>query len=265
MPNLFAQPLNYLLLVFVLFSASCSKNEPPETSKFSIEDNTNLGVVIQHEISNNSDISILSPKRYPQAYQFIEIRLAEIFNTNEITYTDQYNWSVTIIDNDSIANSFILPGGIIYITSGLLKNYIETTGEFVSILAHEIVYADRGFVLELLETKYSPSSLLDISLGNNPVAAAEIAEFLMVTPYSEESIIEADRKTCKILCASDYNADAYPNFLERLFPDVLIAWTITHPDNGFRITNVKSSLEQPECDGTATAASEYENFTSLLP
>ncbi len=266
MLDLFTQPLNYLLLVCTVFVFSCQKPPPPNTSKFSIEDTANLGKNINTAISSNPDeYKLLDPQRYPSAYQFVETALTEILSTNEVTYTTEYEWDVTIIQDDLAFNSFVLPGGSIYITTGLLKNYIETRSELFSVIAHELVYADRGFVLNLLETEYSQSTLLDIALGNNPDLAAELAVFLNTTPYSENSIFEADKKTCRIICMSDYKAASFSDFLIRLFPDTVIGWTTLHPDNGFRVTNVNSTLQQLDCTGSVIDSTPYEDFISSLP
>jgi len=249
------------------FVVSCKKTELPDTSKFSIEDTVNLGENIKLAITSRpADFSIVDPKRYAQAYQFIDNTLAEILNTNEITYSNEYPWNVTLIQDDSVSTSFVLPGGYVFITTGLLKSYINSKSEYFSVIAHEMVYADNGFILDLLETVYSPSSLLDISLGNNPQAASEIADFLMMTPHSESAIFDADKKTCNIVCASSYNANTFSDFMGRLFNgNVMIGWTLLHPDTGFRIPNVNGTLSQLGCDDGTEDIAIYESFVSTLP
>lgn len=266
MPNLLKHPIHYLLLAILVLASACNKNEVPDTSKFSIEDTINLGENIGTALAGNENIELLDPKRYPEIFQFVDITLAEILQTNEITYTEEYAWDVNIIHDDSSANAFIFPGGNMYITTGLLRNHIATKSELFSVIAHEMVYADNGFVMTALQNEYSPSSLLDISLGNNQDAAGDLSEYLMTTPYNNESIQDADKKTCRIICASDYLAESFSVFLNNLFQQTTnIGWTTLHPDNGFRITNVNSTLEQLSCTGTDEQKSEYESFISKLP
>lgn len=251
----------------LVLATACGKNEIPDTSKFSIDDTINLGENISLAFASNNDIEVLDPKRYPEVNEFInDITLAEILQTEEITYTQEYPWKVAVIHNDTIANSFVFPGGFIYITTGLLRNHITTKSELFSVIAHEMVYADNGLVMTSLQNEYSPSSLLDISLGNNQDAAGDLADFITTTPYTNEAIQDADKKTCRIVCASDYLAESYSNFLNNLFQqNVNIGWTTLHPDNGFRITNVNSTLEQLSCTGVDVQKAEYEVFISKLP
>ena len=50
---------------------------------------------------------------------------------------------VRIIDNDETLNAFCLPGGFIYVYTGLIK-YLDSEDHLAGVLGHEIAHADQS-------------------------------------------------------------------------------------------------------------------------
>lgn len=55
-----------------------------------------------------------------------------------VSHSPDLNWHYTVIEDESV-NAFALPGGYIYITTGMLKN-LETEAQLAAILAHETLH-----------------------------------------------------------------------------------------------------------------------------
>ncbi len=256
-----------LFFVFILFLSSCSKQEVPDQSTFAIEDQISLGEKVKEVITSNTwDFPLVDINALPGAKQYITGRLNSALRSANVIHKENFEWELNLIQDDTKATAITLPGGIIYITTGLLKNNVANGAEFVSILAHEVSYADKDLVIEMLKAEYSSSLLLDVALGNNPQTAHEISRLLLTNPFSNEAVDKADIHGSQLVCDTDYDPSAFITFLERNVADApSIGWLTTRPNNDFRVTNIQTNINNLNCPGANLEESDYDVFLSLLP
>lgn len=262
--NKFVSILFFSLLILI---SSCSKQELPDQSTFALEDQISLGLKVQEVIvSNTWDFPLVDLDAAPGLKQYLNGRLNTALRSSEVLHKDDFDWELNIIHDDEEAIAITLPGGIIYISTGLLINNIDNGAEFVNLIAHEASYADNDLILELLKTEYSPSLLLDVALGNNPQTAHDISRFLLTTPFSDEAVDQADQHGSKLICDTDYDPSSFITFLERNVNNSAdIGWLTTRPNNDFRVTNIQTNLNSLNCPGSNLEESDYQLFLSLLP
>ncbi len=89
--------------------------------------------------SNLSSLIILSRQNNPGKYIYVESLFSTAVKTSTLENMDFYDWTIDILYNDDIQSAFALPGGHIYIYTGLL-NELNTESELFAILTHEIAY-----------------------------------------------------------------------------------------------------------------------------
>lgn len=104
-------------------------------------------------------------------------------------------YRVRILDVDMV-NAFCVPGGGIYVTTGLL-NFIRSDGELAAILAHELTHADKNHVMIQAERsqRISLAALAIIIASQGQAAAAMmagVAQIAITNGYSRDLEREAD-------------------------------------------------------------------------
>lgn len=65
----------------------------------------------------------------------------------DIEQIKRHDWSVSVINDESVMNAFVMPSGNIFVFSGLLK-MVDNDDQLGMILAHEISHAILGHGLE---------------------------------------------------------------------------------------------------------------------
>ena len=123
-----ALPLLLCLLLLGCFTRQPGDPVQPDCNVFSIDQDIERGKQATSEIRQQVDI--VDNQRLQQYIQQLGARLAAQ------PEADKYPYEFTLINEPSI-NAFALPGGPIFIHSGLL-DATETEGELFGVLAHEI-------------------------------------------------------------------------------------------------------------------------------
>lgn len=216
-----------------------------------------------------------------QAAEEIESQVAIVDNDNLQTYVSDlglnladhpdagpYPYSFTLI-NDPAVNAFALPGGPIYIHSGLVEA-ATNEAQLAGVLAHEIAHvalrhgtsqASRGSLVQL------PAVLAGAVIGQGSVAA-ELGQLglgfgvnSLLLRYSRSAETEADALGARLMAAAGYDPVEMAVFFERLEeedgarpPEFLSS----HPSPGNRIEAVRAELQ-------TFPAGEYGRSTGRFP
>lgn len=63
-------------------------------------------------------------------------------------------WQITVFDNDEAVNAFALPGGYIWVYTGLLK-IIDNQDQLAAVIGHEIAHVTAGHPNARLSSQYA--------------------------------------------------------------------------------------------------------------
>src|SRR5580704_11255680 len=127
--------------------------------------------------------------------------------------------SVKMIQSDEI-NAFTLPGGFVYVNSGVMK-MADNEAELASVIAHEVGHAaarhatrqaSRG---ELAKIAAVPLVLLGGWRGMAAEQGATLAAPVASMHFSRAFEIEADRLSVRYLAEAGYDPGASIDMLER--------------------------------------------------
>lgn len=188
----------------------------------------------------NTDHIILSRNQnFTQAYDFVEKVFFQAIRTDVVSNIDFFDWSVHILVDDEVRNAFTLPGGHLYIYTGLLK-FIKSDAELFAVLTREIGLADLGAVGRFLGDEYTPSEMGDIFLGNQTGIENEVIRTLEQSPYNPNVTLDIDNYSIELAC-TNYNFDdqAIITLMTRS-ANKEIEWFATRPDYQDRIENIES-------------------------
>lgn len=238
-----------LFLTVLPFIYSCDTG----INIFSLEDDVQLGQELNAQIQTD-------PQEYPIFHGDPSIKsyiAAQIFNqilaSPQIQHRDVFNYQVEIIDDDSTLNAFALPGGYIYVYTGLIK-YLTSSAALAGVLGHEIAHAELRHATQRMTAYYGVSILLNIILGENPSQLEEIAANLFVglgfLANSRSDEDQADEYSVNYLKDTRFYPGSVMFFFEEMRdnglissnPDAIATFLSTHPDPINRIASTQQRL-----------------------
>ncbi|MEX2589686.1 MAG: M48 family metalloprotease [Chitinophagales bacterium] len=267
--------INTLVLsVILLFTGSvfqaCNKDDDSGGGSwfnvFSIEDDKEIGAQLDAEIrSKPQEYPILNENDHQAAYQYIKDLRDEILISENVAYRNEFEWKVTII-NDDVLNAFVAPGGYIYVYTGLIK-YLDSKDELAGVLGHEIAHADLRHSTEALTKQTSISLVAEVLLGENQGAITELAQGLLALKFSRSNESEADEFSVVYLCETKYNASGAAGFFEKLDAEGgqrPLEFLSTHPNPDNRVVAINDKETELGCSGDVTI-SDYDDLKNSLP
>jgi predicted Zn-dependent protease len=115
-----------------------------------------------------------------------------------------------VIDSPEI-NAFALPGGQIYVLSGLL-DFLQSEAELAAILGHEISHVDLRHCIEQYQYQLA---LKKVGMGQVG-AIAGFAHELVAIGYKQDQELEADFSGERLAIEAGYDPDAAAAVFERM-------------------------------------------------
>jgi predicted Zn-dependent protease len=154
-----------------------------------------------------------------------------------------------VVDDDKTINAFAIPGGTIYIYTGLLKA-AENEAELIAVLGHEVAHVTKRHVAQRLVAAYGLQAILDITLGKNPGLLGQLVGGItgngVLLKHSRDAERESDEVGFKYVVAADYNPSGYVTFFSKLAkgsgPEFL-AVVQTHPHPEERVKNARAAIK----------------------
>ena len=163
----------------------------------------------------------------------------------------RYPYRFFVIE-DSSMNAFAVPGGSIFLHSGLIQR-VETSDELASVVAHEIVHVNaRHFAT--LSSNTDATMLIGMLgvflapvLGPAALAGPAVAMTRQLE-FSRQMEEQADNLGVGYLARAGYDPEAAVDFMKRMYRERLLnpvgrpSYLLTHPLTHKRIANVTASI-----------------------
>jgi predicted Zn-dependent protease len=119
-------------------------------------------------------------------------------------------YQVHVIDSPQI-NAFALPGGQIFVMSGLLE-FVESEAELAAVLGHEMSHVDLRHCIEHYQYEAKLSKANAPELGG----IVEMAHRLVTAGFSPQQELEADAQGERLSVESGYDPDAEAALFARM-------------------------------------------------
>ncbi|HET6244506.1 MAG: M48 family metallopeptidase [Bacteroidetes bacterium] len=222
----------WALFTFIPFSF-----DPPEM-QLSIEKEEKLGdLIVDEMVLKDKNTIVISNPGLDSAMNIISKIL-----TSKIGNTD-YEYKIKVIENETI-NAFTLPGGNIFIYSGLIE-FSDHPEELAAVLAHEIGHVEKRHVVNKLIKELGLTLLFSVLAGGDNILTQEIGRTAMSSVFDRKQEEEADLFALELLEKARINPKVMAIFFRRM-NDKLgnynenLEILASHPNNNSRI---KSALE----------------------
>jgi len=229
----------------------------------STEQEITLGKQVTAEVEKEAKIH---PDAALQAYvQGIGARLARVSPRQDVSY------AFKVIDAPDTVNAFALPGGNMYVYTGLMR-LCENEAELAGVMAHEIAHVALQHHGKSLTRQYGIQVVTSMVLGENPNAAAQVVSGLlgqaMTSRFSRQEEIEADTLGMEILFRAGYNPGAMRSFFNKMLSEekkngggTWLPIFASHPPTADRLANLNARFTQYPADmvlSSGTYAERYE-------
>jgi predicted Zn-dependent protease len=210
-------------------------------------------VSTEEEVRLGKNLAVEVEKEQPVLDNPALTRYVNEVGMNVARWSDRRDvpYSFKVIDNDESVNAFALPGGPIYVYTGLLK-YAENEAELAGVLGHEVAHIAARHSTEQLTKAFGYSLLADIVLGKDPGAAAGMARDIIgslgMLKFSRSDEIESDRLGVRYLYQAGYSPHAMTSFLQKLGklqsenPSRVLNLLSTHPLSDDRMNAVRGEI-----------------------
>jgi predicted Zn-dependent protease len=238
-----------------------------------VEYDVDLGRQSVASFAEDTTMIMLAPEEYPEAYRHLERIVQEVVKSQEIEYGELFAYdSVRIIDDDETLNAFCLPGGFIYVYTGLIK-YLDAEDHLAGVLGHEIAHAELRHSSIRLQREYGRQRLLELIVLTAPsagtVASAAILKELTSLSYSRDQEAASDDMSVRYLNGSSYACDGTAGFFVKLLEqgaDVGIpAYLSSHPDSEARVSDIRARAGNLGCSTALGDQSNWQAFKASLP
>lgn len=126
-------------------------------------------------------------------------QLASKSHRNNIGYT------FTVLDDPSV-NAFALPGGYVYVTTGLMA-YLNSEGELAGVLGHEIGHVTARHGVQQASAGMATSVLVDLiskKAGGNSKTFNQLGSAIL-SGYGRKHELQADRLGAEYLAGVGYS------------------------------------------------------------
>jgi predicted Zn-dependent protease len=265
-----------LLVAAMLVLAACAARKPGEPIKpgynmYSPEQDVEIGKQASAEIRQQVDIV-----KDADLQRYVSELGAKIASQPD---AGGYPYTFTLI-NDPTINAFALPGGPIFVNSGLIEQ-AENEAQAMGVLAHEVAHvvlrhgtsqASKATLMQI------PAVLAGVALADQNGAVQQLGQLgvsmglnMLMMKYSRRAEKQADALGAKLLSQAGYNPVEMARFFEKLEgeggerPPAILS---SHPSPGNRVKLVEEELAAlPQADYTAVSGqfAKMQNLVARLP
>ena len=193
-----------------------------------------------------------------------------------VRYSDaKVPFTIKVVDDDQV-NAFALPGGFLYVTSGLILA-AETEAELAGVMAHEIAHvAARHGTKGATRTQIWNLASLSLVFVGGPVGMAvrqvsQVAMPMTLMKFSRNFEREADLLGLEYEYAAGYDPEALVDFFERMSsdrkkPNFVARAFSSHPMNHDRIQKAQKEIDTmlPAHDQYVVTTSEFVEIRAHL-
>lgn len=234
------------LILMPLLAAGCGSGGTSDFNLISIEEEWQLGAQLSGEVARqvrfNND---------PAVNAYVERMGRQIVASAPAPF-NQLPWQFHVVEDPAL-NAFAIPGGHVYVHTGLIAN-AGNASELAGVIGHEISHIVARHTTEQISRQYGLSVLAGAVLGQNPgllaQMAAQIAAGGAMARFSREAEREADEIGLQAMARAGYDPRGVASMFRRLLaareraPGRVEKFFATHPPTEERVRAAEQRAAQ---------------------
>jgi len=242
-----------VILIMASILVGCAKSPYTGRSQLMVmseEQEQALGLEASQEVKKREDIISTGPG--VDRITDVGLRIAAAVGNPEMT------WEFLLVKNDETVNAFALPGGKIFVYTGLL-NLASTNPELATVMAHEVAHVLARHGAERLSTQMfislgGQAGAVALGMGNSAVASVFSQVYGtgvnvgVMLPFSRNMESEADYIGLILMAKAGYDPESALTFWRKMAKNKggksVPAWLSTHPTNAARIEKIQKALPE---------------------
>jgi beta-barrel assembly-enhancing protease len=255
--------------VIVMFTLACGSTgtgvNKGDFNLISLEEEWQLGNQLATDIAKQMKIV-----NDPAANAYVNQLGQSIVRNTELA---NMPWQFHIVEDPAV-NAFAIPGGHVYINTGLIAA-TSNASELAGVMAHEISHDIARHGTEAISRQYGISVLAGVVLGQNPAAYQQILAQIIaggaMARYSRAAEQEADRLGVRYMAAAGYNPHGMVTMFQELLrreksePGKVAQFFSTHPLTTDRIRDVENEIAKlPATGALRTDDPEFQSMKRRL-
>jgi predicted Zn-dependent protease len=243
---------NLRIYFFVLALASIMLNGCATIYNPATQKNELLLINTESEVAIGKDMDTQVQKKYKILTDYqMQRRLDSIGNKVALS-SDRKDLTYHFkLINDKEFNAFTIPGGYLYVNSGLMN--AATDDELACVVAHEIGHVAARHSVKKLQAALGYQLIMGIALGisgqQTMASAMDVVFNLAILGYSREDELLADRLAVRYSKKSGFDPYGMVTFFKKLQSEadkkggkLNIELFNSHPDIEKRIKNVEKEI-----------------------
>ncbi len=182
-------------------------------------------------------------------------------------------WDFFIVRDDAV-NAFNLPGGLIYVNSGLIKE-ARNLDELVGAMAHEVGHGAARHGTQLMTKAYGYNLIARVAMGRHPGYGRQILAGLVGNGILNHYSRDAERAADRLGAHYAYQAGFDPRGMLELFAELqklqgrqpfrVQRFFSNHPLTQERIQNVTAEIATLPRNASLTRDSaDYQQFRAQV-
>lgn len=205
-------------------------------------------------------------------------RVMRIFNKLAPQYNTHGMGLRCTVLHDSTVNAFAIPGGNVYVYSGIV-DFLQSDDELAAVIAHELAHVEKRHSLKNVRTSTVLTTLLQKAMKNtkNKEVWTALLSSLALMKFSRKQEDEADDVGQFKLAAAGFNpygqVQVWERFLKKYGDSKGIEkFLSSHPSHKARIENAKNNLAkmnyQPvvqQSSSTTPNTTQQNNTSTIQP
>ncbi len=231
--------MRLLLLLHVgLLVAGCAALGTSGINLISVEEEWELGEQFEAELAEELD-----PYKDPMITEMGQRIVAE-------TRKADLPWRFYVVEDESI-NAFNVPGGLVYVHSGLIEQVSDE--EVAAVIGHEIGHGVARHGTQRMTQQYGLAIIAGAVLGEDPGVISEIVAQIVaggaISQFSQSQEFGADELGVRFMHDAGYDANGMVALLERFIdmrdtdPGRMQQFFATHPSAEERLQRVRQQVD----------------------
>jgi predicted Zn-dependent protease len=242
--------MKQLLKLSLMLLAALALSGCVGTGKPTLQQESAMGAQQARQVL--SKVRLSKNRQLNTALRNVGNRIAKVSNRPD------FKWQYFLVDNAKQANAFVLPGGKVFVYTGLFK-YVANEAELSAVIGHEVAHALRSHGVKAAARQQKAGligALLQVGMGVAGVnrqtarqvnqAYGQGATMGYIKPYSRKNETAADSIGLMLMATAGYDPRAALSFWNKFGKQGqrIPEYQSTHPAPSTRIANIKSLMPQ---------------------